>query len=118
METRIYCEACDASAAVRIGPPSDLLLLAVRAAVVACAVLGAAQPLLLSAPRLAGWNGRIARAVVVDASDSMRAGEVADGAASTARSAVDAERASASLSNEFQDANIADGLRRAAAWLR
>jgi hypothetical protein len=105
------------SAAVRIGPPSDLLLLALRAAVVACAVLAAAQPLLFSASRLAGWNGRIARAVVVDASESMRAVEVSDASGGATRSAVDAERASASLSNEIHDAKIADGLRRAVAWL-
>jgi hypothetical protein len=41
-------------------------------AIVAAAVAALAQPLLLARPRLAAWNARTARAIVVDVSDSMR----------------------------------------------
>ena len=72
------------TAAVRLRLPSDVGLLLLRLAIVALAVAALAQPLLLAGPRLDAWNGRLARATVVDVSGSM----------STARSeAVDAARA-------------------------
>ena len=60
------------TAAVRLRPPSDLLLLALRLATLGLAVVALAQPLLLAPARVAAWNARLARAVVVDVSDSMK----------------------------------------------
>ena len=60
------------TAAVRLRPPSDWLLLALRLATLGLAVVALAQPLLLAPARSAAWNARLARAVVVDASDSMK----------------------------------------------
>ena len=54
------------AAAVRVRRPSDVLLLIVRLAIVAAAVAAAAQPLLTTSRRLAQWDGRTVRAVVVD----------------------------------------------------
>ena len=56
------------TAAVRLRPPSDWLLLALRLATLGLAVLALAQPLLLAPARVAAWNARLARAVVVDVS--------------------------------------------------
>jgi aerotolerance regulator-like protein len=60
------------TAAVRVRLPSDLALLLLRMAIVALAVVALAQPLLLARPRLAAWNARMARAIVLDVSDSMK----------------------------------------------
>ena len=60
------------TAAVRLRLPSDLALLLLRMAIVAVAVVAAAQPLLLVPSRLRAWNARMARVIVVDVSDSVR----------------------------------------------
>ena len=59
------------AAAVRLRRPSDLGLLLLRLAIVAAAILAAAQPLVLTPWRQARWNARVARAVVVDTSRSI-----------------------------------------------
>ena len=98
-------------AAVRVGPPSDLLLLLLRAAIVALAVLALAQPLALTQARLDAWNARVARAIVVDRSESMRRAtqyleEVAAAEAATAVAAI-----------RIEASDLGEGLRRAARWL-
>lgn len=105
------------TAAIRLRPPSDLLLLALRMAIVALAVLAAAQPLWLSSSRLAAWNGRTARAVVIDTSDSMKRAR-ADGrtAADDAEAAAAAEGATA-LTFRVSHHDLSEALRRARAWL-
>ena len=106
------------SAAVRIRRPSDPLLLIVRMAAVAFAVIAAAGPILLSDARLDRWNRETARAVVVDASDSMRAGG-ADGVTPErlASDAAVAEAQSARYTTEIRSDDLPRGIRRAAAWL-
>ncbi len=81
------------TAAVRMRLPSDVLLMLVRVAVVALGVGALAGPIVLSETRVAAWNSRTARAVVVDVSDSMRA---ADGSG-VAPEAAAAEAAAAEL---------------------
>ena len=82
------------TAAVRMRLPSDVLLMMVRVAVVALGVGALAGPIVLSETRVAAWNSRTARAVLVDVSDSMRA---ADGSG-VAPEAAAAEAAAAELS--------------------
>ncbi len=66
------------TASVRLRAPSDLRLLALRVTIVALAGLACAQPLWITPAREAAWNARIARAIVVDASESMRDSVAAD----------------------------------------
>ena len=84
------------TAAVRVRLPSDLALLLLRMAIVALAVAALARPLVVAGPRLAAWNARIARAIVVDVSDSMKTGsalsEAAEAAKAEGQAAVFAER--------------------------
>ena len=96
-------------AAVRLRMPSDGWLLLLRATIVACVALAAARPLLLTDARRAQWSDRVARAVVVDASESARAGsDVAQIATASA---------GASPSVRIDDTDLARGIGRAAAWL-
>ena len=60
------------AAAVRLRRPSDIGLLLLRLAIVAAAVLAAAQPLVLTPWRLAQWNTRVSRAVIVETSRGLR----------------------------------------------
>ena len=75
------------AAAVRLRRPSDLGLLLLRIAIVAAAVLAAAQPLVMTPWRQAQWNTRVARAVVVDTQPRQ-----ARGRRRAAGAAADAER--------------------------
>ena len=97
--------------AVRLRAPSDGALLMLRLATVAIAVCAFAQPVVVSRARMRAWNARVARAVVVDVSDSMKR------ATSAAASAADVELRSASHAVRIESADLADGLRRAAASL-
>ena len=97
------------ASAVRFRRPSDVRLLILRAAVVLAAVLACAQPVLLSAWRMARWNQRTARAVVVDTSRSVPA------TADTARLADQELQGFASA--RFATADLRDGLQRATDWL-
>jgi hypothetical protein len=94
--------------AVRLRLPSDVLLLALRLAILAAAVCALAQPVLVTAGRLQAWNERTARAVVVDTSESMSM-LVADVAA-----AVETETRSAATAIRLESRDLADGVRRAA----
>jgi len=100
------------TASVRLHAPSDLLLLSLRVAIVAIAALACAQPLWITRARETAWNARIARAIVVDASESMRA----PGAAEAVRAAV-ARESDVFATRTFESAVIGDGITRAVAWL-
>ena len=103
-----FVRASDMSSA-RLRRLTDPWLLMVRAAIVACAALALARPLLLNDARTAGWSDRIARVVLVDASDSARP-HIGD-------AQVDAEVAGGSPATVIETSDLPDGLRRAAAWL-
>lgn len=96
------------TASVRLRPPSDLVLLALRLLIVAAAVAAAAQPVWVSASRLAAWNERVARAVVVHTS-----GEASDAAL---RSPADAE-VIGDMAYRIEHPDLREGLRRARALL-
>ena len=100
------------TAAARLRAPSDLLLLVLRLAIIAIAVVALAQPLLITPARLAAWNTRIARAILLDRSESMKplaaAGQRA--AAAEARSATSAFHVDITI--------VPADLRRAVAMLR
>jgi hypothetical protein len=97
------------AAAVRLRAPSDLALLILRIAIVAAAVLAAAQPLLMTAARQRAWNGRVARAIVVDTSPSVQG----DAAARLA----DRAAAGVSVSHRFASPDLREAVRRATEWL-
>jgi len=97
--------------AVRLRAPDDRLLLLLRLAIVALAVCAVAQPVVLTSGRLRAWDSTVARAVVVDVSDSM-----APLARATAR-VTDDEMRSAATAVRIDSADLEDGLRRAAASL-
>jgi len=106
------------TAAVRVRWPSDLLLLALRVAVIAASVLAIARPIVLTPSRLEAWNARIARAIVVDTSESMgRADGTARPPSSASAEASDAERSGATYVMRVDDPALGAGLRRAVAWL-
>ena len=106
------------TAAVRFRPPSDLWLLLVRAGAIGFAVGALAGPIVLTERRVSHWNSLTARAVVIDTSDSMREPGL-DGATSErlAEEAAEAEIRTASYATRIETASVADGLRRAVAWL-
>ena len=105
-------------AAVRVRRPSDPWMLLVRAGAIGVAVCALAGPIVLTQGRLSHWNSLTARAVVIDTSDSMREPGL-DGATSErlAEQAAQAEIRSASYATRIETASVADGLRRAVAWL-
>ena len=89
--------------------PSDLLLLAVRTAIVALAAIAVLQPLALSSGRKATWAGRIVRAIVVDTSNSVDADAADIAARAEARDAFAARR--------YDAADPGAALAKAADWL-
>jgi hypothetical protein len=105
------------TSAVRVRLPSDPWLLLVRVAAIALAACAAAGPILLTGARLSRWNAITARAIVVDTSGSMSVAD-ADGAVPTrlADDAAQAEARGAAYSRRIESANLADGVRLAAAW--
>ena len=90
----------------------------VRVAIVALAVVALAGPIVLTEARIAAWNSRTARAVVVDTSDSMR---VPDGSGvapeSAAAEAAAAELRTATYGRRIDARDLREGLARASAWL-
>ena len=106
------------SAAVRMRLPSDVLLMMVRMAIVACAVVALARPIVLTEARTSAWDHRIARAVVVDTSESMRASNGSAAApAGAAAEAAAAELRTAAYGARFDAPNLQDGIARASRWL-
>ena len=106
------------TAAVRLQRPTDVWLMLLRIAAVACAVAAAAQPLVLSRWRVSTWNARVARVVVVDTSPSMQQPD----ARARIPSALAAEIARAEQVSAYQFAQIDtedlnDGLSRAVRML-
>jgi Aerotolerance regulator N-terminal len=82
----------------------DPLLLAVRIAVVAAAVAAIAGPLAATRARRDAWNRRIVRASVTTVVPAVAGGGALDGE-------------TALQTKEFRDPSLADGIRRAVAWL-
>lgn len=105
------------TASVRPQAPSDLWLMLLRMAAVALAVAAAAGPLLVTPGRVAGWNERTARAVIVDVSASMRDGPPGQTPAELADEAAGAEIAASTYSHRIDSADPGDALARARAWL-
>lgn len=97
------------SSTVRLRRISDPMLLLVRIAIVAAAALALAQPLWLGSARVSSWANRTARVVVVDTSDSARAG--------VPEEAVAAERTSADPTLTIESRDLGAALRRASRWL-
>ncbi len=93
--------------AVRLRPPADLLLLAIRVGILGLAVCAVAQPIVLTPGRIAAWNARTIRAVVVDMSESMRPHQ------SAATQAAEGEARSAYQALRIDAADLRAGLRRA-----
>ena len=94
---------------VRIRRPTDILLLAVRVAIVAIAVLALSRPLWLTDARARALGERTTRAVVVDTSASVDAAR--------AREAAAAETRSAFAARQFEGVDLSIELGRAASWL-
>lgn len=98
------------SAAVRLRRPSDIGLLLLRLAIVAAAAAAAAQPVVLTPWRLARWNTRASRAVIVDTSRGMTSPDVAARLGDQATPNVFAVR-------RLNTPNLGDGIARAVSWL-
>ena len=96
--------------AVRLYRPSDVVLLILRAAIVACAGLAIAQPLLITNSRRESWGGRVTRAIVVDTSGSVNAALAAE--------AAEASTAGANAWRRFDAVAVETAVERAAAWLQ
>ncbi len=94
---------------VRVRMPTDVPLLVLRMAIVACAALALARPLFLTDARAAGWADRIARVVMVDVGNP--------DAAVAAHEAASAELQSATFSQRIDAVQPGSALRRASAWL-
>lgn len=101
------------SAAVRLRRPSDIRLLLLRLAIVAAAVLAAAQPFVLTPWRLAGWNARVSRAVIVDQSRGLASPGVSERLADQETRDVFAAR----RPTQTNTGPVADAIERAALWL-
>ena len=97
------------AAAVRLRRPSDLALLLVRLGIVAAAIAAAMQPVVITAGRVARWDTRVIRAVIVDRS-------AAAGAQSDLASLA-AQQTQAFRAQQFESGDVRGALSRAAAWL-
>jgi hypothetical protein len=98
------------SAAVRLRRPSDIGLLLLRLAIVTAAVFAAAQPLVVTPWRLARWNARVSRAVIVDMSRGLASPEVASRLA-------DQETRDVFAARRTNTVSVADAIARATVWL-
>ncbi len=106
------------TAAVRLRLPSDVALMLVRVAIIALSIGALAGPIVLTAARTAAWNSRTARAVVVDASDSMRVPDATGVApASAAAEGATAELQSATYGVRIDARDLRQGIARASTWL-
>ena len=93
-------------AAIRRHVLEDIVLLAVRVAVIAAAVAALAGPLLVTAARRQAWDRRVVRAVVVDDSNIARAFQARDRGPE-----------GPALQQIFTAPSLPDGMRRAMLWL-
>lgn len=96
------------AAAVRFRRPSDIGLMFLRLAIVAAAVVAVAQPIVVTPLRVAQWDARTVRAVIVDTGRSMPS---ADDAMRFA-----GEEMRAFHSQRFASSDLREALERAAAW--
>jgi hypothetical protein len=101
------------AAAVRLRSIADWPLLLVRIAIVGVAAFALARPLFVTPARRAGWEGRVARAIVVDVSTSAAAG---DGPA-RARRAADSEAEAAFRSRVVDAVDLFSGIVEGVRWL-
>jgi hypothetical protein len=101
------------AAAVRLRSIADWPLLLVRIAIVGVAAFALARPLFVTPARRAGWDGRVARAIVVDVSTSAAAG---DGSA-RARRAADSETQTAFRSRVIDVVDLPAGILEGVRWL-
>lgn len=98
------------AASVRFRRPSDAWLLSLRLLIVAAAVAAAARPLFLAPWRIAQWDARTSRAVVLDTSRRMSSQEIAAALAQQEMSATfHAQR--------FAGADLREAVARAAGWM-
>ncbi len=104
------------AAAIRLRPPSDIAILALRLLIVALAALAWARPIAISPSRLDRWSARLVRAVAIDASASMRSA-IGNGETplAEARSRADAESQGATVAARIEDADLRLAIRRAVA---
>jgi hypothetical protein len=106
------------ASSVRLRLPSDWLLLILRCTIVGLAACAIAQPLVVTAARLAEWNGRTVRAVIVDTSDSMRLdASPAARAAAQADAVAEAELQGVFAARRVDAPDLGQGLAGAVAWL-
>jgi hypothetical protein len=90
-------------AAIRRRVLEEIPLLAVRLAIVAAAVAAFAGPLVITSTRRSEWNGRVVRAIVIDARTDV---------------APPVQREDTAFRTErFRAQSLSDGIRRAIAWL-
>lgn len=97
------------AAAVRVRRPSDIALLILRMAIVGAAVLAVMQPIVITPRRLASWDARMVRAVVVDTSASV--GDSPD------RARLVEQELTAFRAQRFDGPDVREAVTRAAAWL-
>jgi hypothetical protein len=93
-------------ASIRRHVLEDIVLLAVRVAVIAAAVAALAGPLLVTAARRQAWDRRVVRAMVVDDSNIARAFQARDRGPE-----------GPALQQIFTAPSLPDGMRRAMLWL-
>jgi hypothetical protein len=103
--------------AIRRQIPSDWILLAVRAGIVSAAVAALAGPLLETRAREAMWASRIARAIVIDTSASMKRPAGPESPESRARTSAEEETRSAFRTARIESADLRAAMRQATAWL-
>jgi hypothetical protein len=103
-----FIESADRSM-VRLRRISDPLLLLIRAAIIACAVLAVSRPLLLTDQRVALWGKRTARAVLIESTGR--------GGSAAANGVVAAQLSGADPIDTLETDDLRLGLRRAARWL-
>jgi hypothetical protein len=104
------------SSPVRLTRITDPLLMVVRALIVAAAAIGLAQPLWRTANRSAAAGQRLARAVLIDTSASMR-GTGTTAAIDSARRIAAALAGGAAVSVVVETASPATVLQGASSWL-
>ena len=105
-------------AAIRRHVLEDIVLLAVRVALLAAAVAALAGPLFVTAARRQAWDRRIVRAVVVDdvVTDTVGA-ELAPPSLAPPAGADQGRPLRPALQRTFEAASLPDGIRRAILWL-
>jgi hypothetical protein len=101
------------AAAVRLRSIADWPLLFIRIAIVGVAAFALARPLFVTPARRAGWDGRVARAIVVDVSASAAGG---DGSA-RARRLADSETQTAFRSRVVDVVDLPSGIFEGVRWL-